>query len=237
VRREEYFELADLCARRLADSLKDRLEAVMVSGSLATGDLVPGESDLDLIIILNRKCYADVDVFEEALTTISGIHEEMTKAYPLLNWHGPRIYNEETYVLIDHDHEHANKILYSSPDFVPERFLARRDYCIRMTMRRLFTGSRGCAIAYDPKNPGELWDWLRFHFLTTSCYFLTMKGYTTSKRKALTDIERLMPTTLVQKACQILKDPDKEKAPSQDDFWALVAAVEEIAQDVFHEAR
>jgi hypothetical protein len=41
----------------------------------------------------------------------------------------------------------------------------------------------------------------------------------------------------VQKACQILKDPDKNETPSQDDFWTLVAAVEEIAQEVFHKAK
>jgi len=86
-------------------------------------------------------------------------------------------------------------------------------------------------------NPEELWAWLRFHFLTTSCYFITLKGCVTSKRKALTDIEGLMPTPLVQKACKILRDPDKEKALSQEDFWTIVAAIEEVAQKVFHEAR
>jgi hypothetical protein len=165
----------------------------MVSGSLATGDLVPGESDLDLIIVLNQECYADVGVFEEALTAISGIHEEMTKAHPFLDWHGPRIYNKEVYQLIDHDHEYANRIIYSRQNFMPKRFLDRRDFCVRMTMRRVFPGSRGCAIAFDPQNPEELWSWLRFHFLTTSCYFITMKGCATSKRKALTDIKRLCP--------------------------------------------
>lgn len=237
MRKEDYSELAHLYTQRLVDALGDRLTAVMVSGSLATGELVPGESDLDLIIILESKNYDELDIFERTLKAVSQIHDEMVKKHPSLNWHGPRIYNEEVYSLIDHDHERTNKIIYKHSRFQPKKFLAQKDFCVRMTMRRVFPGSRLCGLYFDPQQPKNLWGWLRFHFLTTACYFLTLKGHVTSKRRAPHDIEKIWPTQLIKKATQILKNSDNKEAPSQENFWTLVEATEEIAQRVFSEAQ
>ena len=70
-------------------------------------------------------------------------------------------------------------------------------------------------------------------FLIIALYFLTAKGVLSSKNKTLPGIETPLPIKPVINADNILREQDKKKTLSDNDFWTVVEAIEEIAQRIF----
>ena len=70
-KKEDYYELAESCVNKIRNL--SNVESIILCGSLAKGDIIPGWSDVDIIVILKDRVGGTKDLIntKEALSAVS----------------------------------------------------------------------------------------------------------------------------------------------------------------------
>jgi len=83
VKKEDYDKAVTDFVKYLSEELGEYIKAIYVAGSYARGDFVPGKSDIDIYVVLNKR---DQNIENKIIEIAKGIEEKYLKEVKYYHW-------------------------------------------------------------------------------------------------------------------------------------------------------